>query len=411
MIDQTEALVAIDVNSGKSRKARDAETNALNTNLEAVDEICRQLRLRDLGGIIVNDLIDMRPSKNRKKVEQRMRDNLKKDRAKTRVGPISTFGLLEMTRQRMRPSLRKSIHAECRHCAGLGYTQSAESVVLNVMRQLALVMQRDDVARVELTISPDVAFQLLNRKRNELTHLEESHGKQVLVRVGGGRLDYIAIDAYDNRNQSLATEEADTLKNLRKETDKTYRDLDDPDLPETVATVVAEEDDDKQPSIEDQLQDDDDAEEQSEGDGEDKPKKKRRRRRRRRSKSAKSEAEEGGEDSESEDDSSEVEAPSGELSADESTEPSRMAKMTNRRKSDADAAEAAVAVKRRTTTASKASNPPTKHTRRLVAIQRTLQTQARLTQTAHKPTAKSSPSANALADPRNRVRRSPATTQ
>lgn len=291
VIDQTEALVAIDVNSGKSRKARDAETNALHTNLEAVDEICRQLRLRDLGGIVVNDLIDMRPAKNRKKVEQRMRDNLKKDRAKTRVGPISSFGLLEMTRQRMRPSLRKSIHTECRHCGGLGYTQSAETVVLNVMRQLALIMQRDDVARVELTISPDVAFQLLNRKRNELTHLEETHDKQVLVRVGGGRLDYIAIDAFDSRNQALATEEADTLKNLRKATDQTYRDLDDPDLPETVTAVVAEKDEDAQPSIEDQSQDDAlDAElAEEEATNEEQPKKKRRRRRRRRDKSAKAE--------------------------------------------------------------------------------------------------------------------------
>ena len=300
VIDQTEALVAIDVNSGKSRKARDAETNALHTNLEAVDEICRQLRLRDLGGIVVNDLIDMRPAGNRRKVEARMRDNLKKDRAKTRVGPISTFGLLEMTRQRMRPSLRKSIHAECRHCEGLGYTQSSESVVLNVMRQLALIMQRDDVARVELTISPDVAFQLLNRKRNELTHIEEEHGKQVLVRVGGGRIDYIAIDAYDSRNQALATEEADTLKNLRKESSKTYRQLDDPELPETVVTVLAEKDEHAQPSIEDQSHDDQNEQDENddtadsaaaeEGD-EDKPKKKRRRRRRRRSKSANAENE------------------------------------------------------------------------------------------------------------------------
>jgi ribonuclease E len=296
VIDQTEALVAIDVNSGKSRKARDAETNALHTNLEAVDEICRQLRLRDLGGIVVNDLIDMRPAKNRKKVEQRMRDNLRKDRAKTRVGPISTFGLLEMTRQRMRPSLRKSIHAECRHCAGLGYTQSAESVVLNVMRMLALIMQRDDVARVELTISPDVAFQLLNRKRNELTHLEETHDKQVLVRVGGGRLDYIAIDAFDSRNQPLATDVSDTLKNLRKASDTTYRQLDDPDLPETVATVLAEDrDEDAQPSIEDHHEEDsetstdqnDASTSDVEDDDGDKPKKKRRRRRRRRSKTSK----------------------------------------------------------------------------------------------------------------------------
>lgn len=316
VIDQTEALVAIDVNSGKSRKARDAETNALNTNLEAVDEICRQLRLRDLGGIIVNDLIDMRPAKNRRKVEQRMKENLKKDRAKTRVGPISTFGLLEMTRQRMRPSLRKSIHAECRHCAGLGYTQSAESVVLNVMRRLALIMQRDDVARVELTISPDVAFQLLNRKRNELTHLEESHGKQVLVRVGGGRLDYISIDAFDSRNQALATEDEDTLKNLRKVTDTTYRELDDPDLPETVVTVMAEDDEsdprESEGSKAPEASEATDPPSEEDEDGEDKPKKKRRRRRRRKKKSSaedgeSAEAQEGADTEASEDSSAAVE--------------------------------------------------------------------------------------------------------
>lgn len=338
VIDQTEALVAIDVNSGKSRKARDAETMALHTNLEAVDEICRQLRLRDLGGIVVNDLIDMRPAGNRRKVEARMRDNLKKDRAKTRVGPISTFGLLEMTRQRMRPSLRKSIHAECRHCEGLGYTQSAESVVLNVMRQLALVMQRDDVARVELTISPDVAFQLLNRKRNELTHIEEAHGKQVLVRVGGGRIDYIAIDAFDSRNQALATEEAATLKNLRKETDQTYRELDDPDLPETIATVVAEKDDDAQPSIEDHHDEDDEQDDEvastnensqsdeSSDDSEDgdRPKKKRRRRRRRRGKSNRDEegAEGSGEQASNEENRSDESADVSDTSDDDQSQTS-----------------------------------------------------------------------------------------
>ncbi|MFI4861957.1 MAG: ribonuclease E/G [Phycisphaerales bacterium JB063] len=242
VIDQTEALVAIDVNSGKSRSARDAETNAFKTNMEAVDEICRQLRLRDLGGIVVNDLIDMRLAGNRKKVEARMRDNLKKDRARSRIGPISGFGLLEMTRQRMRASLRKSLHTECSHCSGLGYTMSSESVVLTVMRRLALVVQRQDVARVELTISPDVAFQLLNRKRMELTRLEEKHGKPILVRVGGRTIDYITIAAYDARNTVLNTDPQTNIKNLRPATDKTFRDVDDPDLPETAAPALVEDD-------------------------------------------------------------------------------------------------------------------------------------------------------------------------
>lgn len=242
VIDQTEALVAIDVNSGKSRSARDAETNAFKTNMEAVDEICRQLRLRDLGGIVVNDLIDMYQAGHRKKVEQRMRDNLKKDRARSRIGPISTFGLLEMTRQRMRASLKKSLHTECGHCSGLGYTMSSESVVLTVMRRLALVMQRQDVARVELTISPDVAFQLLNRKRMELTRLENQHKKPVLVRVGGRTIDHILVAAFDARNAPLNTDPATSIKQLRKAGDKTFRDVDDPDLPETAEPVFAEED-------------------------------------------------------------------------------------------------------------------------------------------------------------------------
>ncbi|MEM9419547.1 MAG: Rne/Rng family ribonuclease [Planctomycetota bacterium] len=242
VIDQTEALVAIDVNSGKSRSAKDAETNAFKTNMEAVDEICRQLRLRDLGGIVVNDLIDMRQAGHRKKVEQRMRDNLKKDRARSRIGPISTFGLLEMTRQRMRASLRKSLHSECNHCTGLGYTMSAESVVLTVMRRLAMVVQRQDVARVELTISPDVAFQLLNRKRTELSRIEAKHGKPILVRVGGRTIDYISIAAFDARNTALNTDPKTNIKHLRKATDHTFRDVDDPDLPETTAPAIVEDD-------------------------------------------------------------------------------------------------------------------------------------------------------------------------
>jgi ribonuclease E len=171
-----------------------------------------------------------------------MRENLKKDRARSRIGPISTFGLLEMTRQRMRASLRKSLHTECSHCSGLGYTMSSESVVLTVMRRLALVMQRQDVARVELTISPDVAFQLLNRKRMELTRLETQHKKPVLVRVGGRTIDHILIAAFDSRNAPLNTDPATTLKQLRKAGDKTFRDVDDPELPETADPVFAEED-------------------------------------------------------------------------------------------------------------------------------------------------------------------------
>ena len=200
VIDSTEALVAIDVNSGKMRDHSDAETTALRTNMEAADEVCRQLRLRDLGGVVVVDFIDMALQKNRKAVESRFRENLKRDRARTRVNPISQFGLLEMTRQRMRPSLKKSVTNECLACAGLGYVTRPETVVLDVLRQLAMVMHHPAVHRLDLVVSPDVAFHLLNRKRGELVGLEKRTGKAVLVRVGGQRIDHIELVAYDERN-------------------------------------------------------------------------------------------------------------------------------------------------------------------------------------------------------------------
>lgn len=200
VIESTEALVAIDVNSGRMRDNRDAETTAYKTNVEATDEICRQLRLRDLGGVVVNDLIDMRDLKHRRAIESRFRDNLKKDRARTRVQPISQFGILEMTRQRMRPSLHSSMSSGCPHCGGTGKVKGAQLVVLDVVRRLAVVLYRNDVAEVELVVSPDVAFQLLNRRRAQLVRLEQHYGKAVMVRVRqGGRLDAVDIEARDER--------------------------------------------------------------------------------------------------------------------------------------------------------------------------------------------------------------------
>ncbi len=209
VIESTEAVVAIDVNSGKMRSNHDAETTAYKTNQEAVDEICRQLRLRDLGGVIINDLIDMDQAKHRRTIEQQFRENMKRDRARTRIAGISPFGILEMTRQRMRPSLNKSIYIECGSCHGSGSVKSAESVLLDVMRQLAAVLHLDKVARVELTISPSVAFQLLNRKRGALVELEEVYRKQVTVRVNdGGPSDFIGLTAFDERGGEVDGDDA-----------------------------------------------------------------------------------------------------------------------------------------------------------------------------------------------------------
>jgi ribonuclease E len=203
VFDSTEALVAIDVNSGKFRDAKDSEDSAYRTNLEAVEEIARQLRLRDLGGLLVLDLIDMYVHRHRREVERRFRDAMKKDRARSKVLKISDLGMLEMTRQRMRPSLKKSIYNECPTCAGSGQVLSAESVVLKVMRQLAVALSHDRVARSQLLASADVVTELSNRKRDALVNLERRSGKAILVDIdlaaGPDTVRLICFDAAGNK--------------------------------------------------------------------------------------------------------------------------------------------------------------------------------------------------------------------
>lgn len=212
VIDSTEALVAIDVNSGKMRNSGDAETTAYRTNVEACDEVCRQLRLRDLGGVVVIDLIDMRAAQKRRAIEQRFRDNLKKDRARTKPLAISQFGILEMTRQRMRPALTKSVYDDCHYCHGEGTVKSIDSVVLEVMRRLSLVVHRKEVAKLAVVVSPDVAFPLLNRKRSELVAMEQKSNTPIQVRVNAsGGIDFIELMPMDERGNVL---NIDGMKNM-----------------------------------------------------------------------------------------------------------------------------------------------------------------------------------------------------
>ncbi|MBO6512403.1 MAG: Rne/Rng family ribonuclease [Phycisphaerales bacterium] len=207
VIDQTEALVAIDVNSGKSRGAKDAETNAYKTNLEAVDAICRQIRLRDLGGLVVNDLIDMRYASHRRDIENRFRDRLKRDRAKTTVGPISDFGLLEMTRQRMRGSMESQHFADCPTCRGRGLVQRPGSVADGALRDLAAIMDHKSVHRAELVVHPRVASELLSTKRSALIRVELGSGKSVDVRVSDALpMDRFSIYAYEKNGNDIDTE-------------------------------------------------------------------------------------------------------------------------------------------------------------------------------------------------------------
>lgn len=204
VIDETEALVAIDVNSGRSRDARDAESNAFNTNMEAVDVISRHLRLRDLGGLVILDLIDMRMAKNRKDVEAKFRDRLKRDRAKSTILPISEFGILEMTRQRMRGSHERVHFTDCPTCHARGLVQKPASVAADALRELSAVLEHDKVFRVEMVVSPRVAGELLSQRRKALGRIERASGKTVDVRVSETHaVDRITLYAYDQSGTDI----------------------------------------------------------------------------------------------------------------------------------------------------------------------------------------------------------------
>jgi ribonuclease E len=149
--------------------------------MEAAVEIARQLRLRDLGGLIVCDFIDMRNAKNRKEIERIFRNAVKTDRARSKILRISGFGIIEMTRQRMRPSLQLSIYLACPHCAGMGFVKSHESLALEIISLLNLAVSQEHIRRIELSVSPEVADYLQNEKRTALAQIEQSAEKRVII--------------------------------------------------------------------------------------------------------------------------------------------------------------------------------------------------------------------------------------
>ncbi|MCK4998035.1 MAG: Rne/Rng family ribonuclease [Anaerohalosphaera sp.] len=181
VIEQTEALVAIDVNSGKYRKQENAEQTALKINVEAAKEIVRQLKLRDLGGLIICDFIDMRESKNKREVEKVFRTGLKEDRARSKSLRMSAFGLIELTRQRMRPSLQSSTFLSCPRCGGTGAIKNLESQSLDVMRKMSIAVTRGDVQRIEVAVSPEVASYMQNSKRAVIARMEAEGDKQITI--------------------------------------------------------------------------------------------------------------------------------------------------------------------------------------------------------------------------------------
>ena len=194
IINQTEALVAIDVNSGRSTKEHSIEDTALQTNLEAAEEVARQLRLRDLAGLIVIDFIDMEENRNNRAVEKRLKDHLKNDRARIQVGRISHFGLLEMSRQRIRASVLESTMQPCPHCGGAGHVRSESSVALHVVRAIEEFLLKDSRNHITVRTPTSTAIYVLNHKRSTLTELELRFGLTISVEADEGvRSQHYAI--------------------------------------------------------------------------------------------------------------------------------------------------------------------------------------------------------------------------
>jgi ribonuclease E len=206
VIHQTEALVAIDVNSGRATRERHIEETALKTNSEAAEEIARQLKLRDLAGLIVIDFIDMEDNRNNFSVERRFKEALKNDRARIQIGRISPFGLLEMSRQRLRSSVIEITGDPCPHCNGTGYIQSTDWMALQVLRAVEDEAARQNASEIELSVSSEVALYLLNQKRQLLSELENRNSLRVIIQTNG--------------NTQGGSWEIEVIKRANSETDK-----------------------------------------------------------------------------------------------------------------------------------------------------------------------------------------------
>ena len=225
IIDHTEALISIDINSARSTAGSDIEETALNTNLEAAEEVARQLRLRDIGGLIVIDFIDMLNNRNQREVENAMRENLRMDRARVQVGRISRFGLLEMSRQRLRPSLGESSHIPCPRCDGQGTIRDVESLSLSVLRIIEEEAMKDLTAKVIIRAPIDAATFLLNEKRIPISEIQHRHDVEILVIPDAGmvtpqysvqrvRLSEAKQSEHQVHSYQTKTEEAEAAEEL-----------------------------------------------------------------------------------------------------------------------------------------------------------------------------------------------------
>ena len=217
VIDHTEALVSIDINSARATKGQDIEETALNTNLEAADEIARQLRLRDLGGLIVIDFIDMLPSKHQREVEKRLRDAMKLDRARVQVGRISRFGLLEMSRQRLRPSLGESSQIVCPRCMGQGHIRNTDSLALSILRLMEEEAMKEMTGKVIAQVPVTIASFLLNEKRQAVTDIQARRQIELVI-VPNPYLDTPHYEISRIRSDELDEHDIASYKHIQRPT-------------------------------------------------------------------------------------------------------------------------------------------------------------------------------------------------
>ncbi|TKB45906.1 ribonuclease E [Thalassotalea mangrovi] len=219
VIDPTEALTSIDINSARATKGSDIEETAFNTNLEAAEEIARQLRLRDLGGLVVIDFIDMTPVRHQREVENRMREAVRSDRARIQLSRISRFGLLEMSRQRLRPSIGETSQGACPRCNGTGHVRGVESLALSVLRLMEEEAIKDKTSQVHAQVPVPVATYLLNEKRNAVGHIEKRHNVKVLI-LPNQNMDtpqYEVIRVRDDESTSQASYEMKVAEPVAEE--------------------------------------------------------------------------------------------------------------------------------------------------------------------------------------------------
>ena len=215
VIDHTEALISIDINSSRATKGGDIEETALNTNLEAADEIARQLRIRDLGGLIVIDFIDMTPSRNQREVENRLKEAVKRDRARIQIGRISRFGLLEMSRQRLRPSLGESSHETCPRCGGLGSIRNVESLALSILRVIEEDAMKENTARIVCQLPVNVATYLLNEKRNAVTEIESRQNIRLIL-IANPSMETPNFEVTRQRREDVTDEQAASYEMVKE---------------------------------------------------------------------------------------------------------------------------------------------------------------------------------------------------